>query len=375
MARNLRVNIKKSNFPYCDIIDFVSTEGMQPTTGFGSFYPTNYLFDGVQTPSTNGATAGTIASNISVGSVRPPLTKRYFINGLSLWASEPVIMRAQVGGASNVYQGVVGSNGIVMPTNFFLNPQEPLGVNIKGRVNAGTGGVVATATARITTLSVDVDYNADYTMLCIADSNTEGTSCENATSAWDIYTWLLKKNLQDNHNINIRIVDKSLANTTTNDYENNRLKGFLSLPFNPSIILYNLGTNNPGNVADNLYSTHLQNLVDWKKTRYPNSILILISPCPNGESTSKQNTLATLRNTMQNIVNSSNVGVANTSNNYIYYCEFGNLFDPNTQASTYFTSSSIDNNGKIHMNKAAQILAANRLYETIINNNIINKIV
>jgi hypothetical protein len=346
------------------LTELMQIEGIPIDTGLAGSAPSGYAFSSAVSPGVNGFDPGTVSSNVAVFTHKPALTKRTVVDRIAAWTSEALNVRIEAGGTNNVWLGVFSGNKSFDGVHL-VSPQKTFGMTVKGRLT-GTGNCVASICARGISVSADVEYDARYTMMLLADSNTELTSCEGATIAWDAWSWRVKRALALNDNLRIRIVDKSHAGYTTTDYDNFRKDTLLELPYQPSMIWYFLGTNNPGRVADTQYAADLTTNISYKNHRYPNSTMVVVGPPPNGESTAKQTLLAAQRTSAQSIIAAANSGVPTYSTQYIEYVNFGDLWDMNTgldsTSTQCYTSSSVDANGKLHGNLYGQSLFGNRAY-------------
>lgn len=353
------------------IEEFVHIYGQEPTTGFASTTPTGYPFNGIVSPVVNGVYPGTIASNISAGVIKPPFTKRWFVDGITMYASEPLNFLLQAGQGLNVWAGTLDRT-VALNRGVWVYPGDALGMTIKGRLYPGRGGVTASVGARFTPVGIDREYNAPYQMLILADSNTEGTSLQNGLSQWDVYTWQLKKWLTSQSK-NIWLIDKSQASRTTTDYETWRCKGGFELPNQPSIIIYNLGTN------DTVLATvqaNMANAAAWKQYRYPKSIMIFCGVFPRQNPSNEANniTFRSAANTMVQNLNQS-------GDNSFYFCDFGSIFNAVTgldvDGINCYTNDGRDGQSSgtyLHLNAHGQSLAGTALINFIQTNNIHLKI-
>lgn len=369
------VNIK-GYVPVMDSFDMAEFEGIPLDPGATGILPAAYNFDGSQTPAANGYTLTTAGA--SAVFTQAPVTKKYALQAPVVYTSEPILVDVRAGAATNVWRNIVTGN-VQISAKFFVAPGDGFSIIAKGKVGSAASKVLVSGGAAGSSVSADIEYDAPYTFYIMgADSNTEGTSLATSGTytAGNVFTWMLKKKFAEAGK-RVRLVDKSKHGYTTQHFEEFRAKGKLALPYQPSVIFWMLGTNNPGRVADNLFQVHVQNTIDYVRWRYPESIVIMCSCVPNGESPAKQTLLANFNTQLQSKITAANTGKTKDDLSYIYYCEMSNLWNKDTGLDVNgvlcYTLASEDSNGKVHGNIYAHPLMAARIWNVIQDNNIHKK--
>ena len=333
-------------------------------------YPTNYKFDGVQTPELNGATApvsfSSVPSGVGVqGGIGVPMGAAFYITSVSGWVSAPTFIQVALGNNGGV-RTVVSGNFTVPVQKFIAGLTDQVNVAVLGRVT-GTDKVLLTYQVDGYQVSNDFDTDADASILILGDSNTQGTSLQGGTHRDDIWHWQLKRFLNLSTGLTYRnganrtrIIEKALKGQSTIYIDRLRASGRLNV--NPSLIVNQMGGNDGANLTT--YTNNINRLIAWKKAYYPLVPMIICGVGPRSSGTQNETDAVALRGAAQ-------TAVANNADPTITYCNLGAAFT-NTD-DTFYTSDGSDGTvagNRSHWNLAGQIKIGEAIRDHIIANNI-----
>lgn len=296
-------------------------EGRQ-YNGVGRTLPSAYPFNGIATPETDGANlnAVTPTSPQPLPGFVPTITKCIAIQDYTAECSSDIYLQKIFGGADSGFRGVVGPNNpLHIQGPIFVKPGKIISGNILGLTKPTTpigNRVLFTESMRAFTMSADLNWSANKSILLLGDSNFEGSamgltrvSDGAQTTRFDVVTWLLRNWYRVNGN-DVRLIDFSVAGWASPEFENLRLNGDLEMPEQPSLIIYAVGTN------DRYANIHLSNLtkfLTWAQSQYPSSKILVLGPIPkqgsttiDGVITNNEALLNTIRTNSENLVNQIN---------------------------------------------------------------------
>lgn len=366
--------VEVTNLNQLDYFNLAVQEGVE-LEGIRWKYPGPFVF-GTNTIDANGGSPGSEAASVGVGGYGVPLSKSWYINNINMYVSHDVYMQILVGYLNVGARSVVAKGSYNHAIKRVSFSTDGLSVSLQGAVDPTVTRVVTTGQVDGWAFSSDTNYNAKLKALFIGDSNTEGGSVQNATSKNDLYSQKFINWLND-EGVSIRRVDKSIGGKSSIDYNDFLRDGKLDVD-NPSLIIYNLGTNDFNGAATDVqkrdgYLANLANIIQWKKRFYPNTILVVCAPFVASSGSTREVWLNTfLRPAIQSAITTEN-------NPNILFCNFANVlnapynFVNNTD--TFFSTNDSSSSGqRLHHNAAGHELDYQVLRDFAIENNLVNKL-
>lgn len=316
--------------------------------------PSAFTF-GVNTISADGTSAGTSLVAVSAGGPGlVPLGKHWFLDSVSGYVSSPVFMQVDSGITQSGHKTPV-SGAFLYPLNKVAFSQDQVFTSLQGPVDPTVLKVVTAGQWTGSSFSSDTNYSAKHKVVCIGDSNFEGTSMQNGTSKNDLCTQMLI-NWLNTQGVSCRRVEKSIGGKTTTSYNAFLNSGKLDIN-EPSLIIYNLGTNDyaGADVANrDTAMVNMDNLIVWKRLRYPNAILVICSPFVASSGSARETWLA---NFLRPAISAK---VAATADPKILHCNFANVLNApynfTNNNDTYFSTNDSSTSGnRYHHNKAGHV--------------------
>lgn len=265
------------NYKYpISIVERASMEGMlllNGTTPHTVTFPTNYAFNGSMTAAANGEVIP--ASGSIVFSRLNPITKITVIKNINIFTSAAT--RISVNNLfvrnNTKYYHADGSNSLNITDPFFIYPKESCTIKIDGLETStpADGKIYGYGSVESYRISADTNYSAQHTIMLIGDSNMEGSSVTvgvpgTGVTAENIWTWILRKWYIDKGN-DVRLLDCSVSGQTTAFFDELRQSGRIQTIEDPSVIVYNLGTNDG---SASTAATNLDNYIKWALSKYRN---------------------------------------------------------------------------------------------------------
>ncbi|RIV23605.1 SGNH/GDSL hydrolase family protein [Fibrisoma montanum] len=208
----------------------------------------------------------------------------------------------------------------------------PIGVT--GTVQAGFSSGLRT--------SMDFQRNAERVILKLHDSIWDGSG----PASWDDYSDVkLRNRLVTQTGQTWEILSKGKGGFTSSNIEVLRTQGQLNV-LQADIILYEPMMNDASAAT---YDANLANIIAWKQTYFPRSLLFVIGIYPRSDA--QETILAAARTAAQ-------TRIAALNDPRIIYVPMGDLWNPSTQQGTY----TIDN---IHANAAGHALMDSRMWSYV----------
>jgi lysophospholipase L1-like esterase len=204
-------------------------------------------------------------------------------------------------------------------------------------------------------ISNDFDFSS-RPMVWAGTSITAGTG---ATSYRSNYTYLTKKWLVDNLNIQSRVVNKAISSSQTNVMEDYRIfENWYDFKQEPKFLFIEHGVNDIGQSIPTATSvSNVTNMINYYRKKYPTCYIIILAPFPVASTTTEAG-LVIYRAAMQTLVSS----YSEQEQVYIkYIAGTGSVWNAATQSGTYTTDG-------VHVNDAGRLLILNAITNYITTN-------
>lgn len=367
-------NFRRRSLPIRDFKAIAMQEGMDIEAARWK-YPSGFTF-GTNTVATDGGSPGTSLAAVAAGGPGLiPLGKHWYIRNAAGYTSHPVFFQIDSGTANGGFKSPVNGQLFYQIDNVAYSGEQ-LFASVQGSIDPTVTKIVTAGQWCGNSFSSDTNYGAKHKVLFIGDSNTEGTSVQNGKSKDDLYSQKFVNWLNDS-GVSARRLEKSIGGKSSVHYNDYLNSGKLDV-IDPSVIIYNLGTNDltaPGaeTASRDAFLANLDNIIAWKKSRYPNTILIVCSPFVASYGSAKEIWLSTyLRPGI-----ATKISTVNDSK--ILYCDFSTVLNSPynfvNSTDTYFTTTDSSSAGlRIHHNKAGHDKDFQVLRDFAISNGLISAI-
>lgn len=282
----------------------------------------------------------TTDGSVSVGFTAPGLTQAWYIDAITLTCNKNARVQLAfyetgLGGPDQYLWQLQTSPNVplVIPIRQIVRPAvtsfstgSPGKAMIRNVYDADKTGVNLMAYASGFRIADDLNWGADKVYVHIGDSITgPGTGITNKAKQYD---WQLLNYFKDKGH-SLRMVNASISGSASTLHESRRAMNAYEWP-QADLICYSLGMNDAGqSVPVATFKTNVQNMIAWKKSRYPNAKMLVLGPTP-AENDTTENALVAMRSAASDAVTAAN-------DNSVKYLNLGGAFDRKV-SSNYATS-------------------------------------
>lgn len=204
-----------------------------------------------------------------------------------------------------------------------------------------------------------ISNDTDLSLRPMVWAGTSITNGSGISSYKNNYTYLLRKWLNENLNINVRVVNKAISSSQTNIMEDYRTyNNFYDFKQPPKFLIIEHGVNDVAQGISNATSVlNVTKMISYYRKKYPTCYILILAPFP---ANAYESGLATYRASMESLVN----GLSTQDRVYVkYIAGTGTAWNAATQGGTYTTDG-------IHVNAAGRLLILDAITSYITSNNL-----